>query len=98
MLIHLQSQAGKKDLAVRVDLRLRNKRGELIYDKTDDGPLRGTLVDVTIARRGHGRLAKKYLEWKYVPDPGVQVPSATPGYARVVLGPTSGNYHMESVE
>lgn len=94
MLIHLQSLAKRKQpLNLRVDLRVRNKAGFPIYDKGELGPLAGTLTKVEIKRRTR----RKYLCWRYVPDPGVEVPSATPGFAMVVLGPTSGNYYLKQL-
>jgi hypothetical protein len=97
MLLHLQSLAKRKQpLNLRVDLRVRNKAGFTIYDKGDGGPLYGTLKAVSIRRPKDSR--RKYLCWTYQPDPGVEVPSATPGFARVVLGPTSGNYFVKVVD
>ena len=97
MLIHLQSLAKRKQpLNLCVDLRMRNKAGFPIYDKGEGGPLYGTLTRVEIRRRPGTK--RKYLCWWYRPDPGVEVPSATPGSARVVLGPTSGNYYLKQVE
>lgn len=99
MLVHLQTLATKGQLPIRVDLRVRNKHGVPIYDRdSSHGPLPGMLMSVNIKRRGFGRTARKYLEWFYEPDPGVTVPSPTPGFARVVLGPTSGNYYLEVLE
>lgn len=96
MLIHLQSLAGKGVVNRRVDLRVRNKHGHPIYDKTEHKPVPGTLVRVDIVKKKGTRL--KYLEWRYEPDDGVNVPSAHPGYARVRLGLTSGNYYLQSLE
>ncbi len=97
MLLHLQSLAKRKQpLNIKVDLRMRNKAGVPIYDRGEGGPLTGTLKTVVIRRPKDSR--RKYLCWTYEPDPGVQVPSATPGFARVVLGPTSGNYYLKAVE
>lgn len=94
MLINLQALAKRKQpIALRVDLRLRNKSGFPIYDKTENGPLYGTLTRVEIKRPIGSK--RKYLIWHYTPDKGVRIPSATPGYARVVLGPTSGNYFLK---
>lgn len=92
-LVRLLSLEGRGDLNLRVDLRVRDKFGRPIYDKGAIGrPLPGTLQSVAVVRaRARGR---KYLEWRYEPDAGVDVPSATPGYARVVLGPTVGNYYL----
>jgi hypothetical protein len=101
-LIHLQTHADKGPLNRRVDLRVRNKHGAPIYDHLNGKPVPGTLLEVKIkVMKPKGRrnaMARKYLVWTYRPDPGVDVPSAVPGYAHVLLGPTSRNYFMELLE
>jgi hypothetical protein len=94
MLVHLLSLAKRKQpLNLRVDLRLRNKAGFPIYDREqEDRPLYGLLTHVEVKRPPGSK--RKYLMWRYTPERGVKVPSATPGFARVVLGPTSGNYFL----
>jgi hypothetical protein len=99
-LIHLQSHADKGRLNKRVDLRVRNKYGAPIYDKLTGKAVPGILVEVKIVlkqRRVRRSPARKYLVWYYRPDKGVSVPSATPGYAQVLLGPTSRNYYLEEL-
>jgi len=97
MLVHLQSLAKRKQpLNLRVDLRVRNKAGVPIYDRGALGPLAGTLINVEV-KKPKGR-PRKYLCWYYKPDPGVSVPSQTPGFARVALGPTSGNYFLSTLD